>query len=76
MKYSPKCRIKLEKKNSAEYYCIVKMINRIYVKSAVFWVVTPFNSEMPQRFGGTYRPHLLDARVRQETSRIWRICVV
>jgi hypothetical protein len=72
-------RIKLKKKKRETLLCIivqVKMINQIYEKSAVFWVLTPFNSEMFQYFGEIYRPHLLDARVRQETSRIRRNCVV
>jgi galactose-1-phosphate uridylyltransferase len=75
MKHSPKCQNKV-KKNLLCIIVQVKMINRIYVQSAVFWVVTPFNSEMPQRIGDIYRPHFLDARVRQETSRIWRFCIV
>jgi hypothetical protein len=36
-----------------------------YLKSAIFWVATPYSSERTRRFGGTYRLHFQCRRVRQ-----------
>jgi hypothetical protein len=38
-----------------------------FVKSSLFWAITPYSSlKVNQRFGGKYRPHLESRRISQE----------
>jgi hypothetical protein len=42
------------------------------MKNAVFWDVAPCRSCVNRRFGGTYRPHLQDRKLRERGTSVSR----